>query len=454
MKFAICGSARAHLPRFGLAVAGLCLAAAPLAARGNELVDVRSHDGPESTRVVLDTREAVTYRTFVLDAPDRVVLDLRNLRAAPSLKLPAFDSDIVARVRAAVNRPGVLRVVIDLKRKVEPRHFQLKPVGPYGHRLVVDLYPETPIVRPGREPVISAPEGERDVIVAIDAGHGGEDPGAIGVGGIYEKRVVLSIARQIKQNIDPQRGFRAVLTRTDDYGIRLRKRTEIARSVPADVFISVHADAFKDARARGAAVYALSSRGASSETARWLAENENRADLIGGFGPVTLEGRSSDLQEVLLDMSMNANLGRSIEMGEAVRREMAGVARMHKKRVEQAAFAVLKSPDVPSVLIETGFLSNPDEARLLANAAHQRKLARAIAQGIVNWAYADPPAGTLIAAEGSDMLRHTVRRGETISHIAQRYAVSVGQIKSANRVSGDRIRVGQLLLIPRAPGEI
>ena len=437
--------------RFGtqvIALLAMCLAAISASA-ANELVDVRSHDGPESTRVVLDTKAQVEYRTFVLDRPDRVVFDLMGVRAAQSFKPPAVTSDVVRRIRAAVNRPGVLRVVIDLERKVAVNHFRLEPVGPYGHRLVIDLEPDAPVRRPLRAPVVSPPEGQRDIMVAIDAGHGGEDPGAIGVGGIYEKRVVLSIAQEIKQRLDAARGFAGVLTRKGDYGLPLRKRTEIARQVPADIFVSIHADAFKNNRARGASVYALSQRGASSETARWLAESENRADLIGGFGPVTLEGRSNDLQEVLVDMSMKANLGRSLELGEAIRREMAAVARMHKKRVEQAGFAVLKSPDVPSVLVETGFISNAGEARLLASAAHQRKLGEAIALGIQNWAYADPPAGTMVATIAGEMLRHTVQSGETISHIAERYSVTVRDIRGANNVPGDRIYIGQLLLIPR-----
>ncbi len=430
-----------------VALLSVCLAAVSVPA--NELVDVRSHDGPESTRVVLDTKAQVEYRTFVLDNPDRVVFDLMGVRAAQSFAPPAVTSDVVRRIRAAVNRPGMLRVVIDLQRKVDVSHFRLAPVGPYGHRLVIDLEPDTPARRPARARVVSPPEGRRDIMVAIDAGHGGEDSGAIGTGGIYEKRVVLAIAREIKERLDAARGFAGVLTRKGDYGLPLRKRTEIARQMPADIFVSIHADAFKNSRARGASVYALSRRGASSETARWLAESENRADLIGGFGPVTLEGRSSDLQEVLVDMSMKANLSRSLGLGEAIRREMAGVARMHKKRVEQAGFAVLKSPDVPSVLVETGFISNAGEARLLASPAHQRKLAGAIAVGIRNWAYAYPPAGTMVATVAGEMLRHTVQRGETISHIAQRYAVTVSDIRDANNVPGDRIYIGQLLLIPR-----
>ena len=302
------------------------------------------------------------------------------------------------------------------------------------------------------------PQSERDVVVAIDAGHGGEDPGAIGVGRIYEKRVVLAIAKGVKRNLDAMPGLTGTLVRGGDYYIPLRRRAEIARGedVRADVFVSIHADAFRLPSVRGSSVYALSERGASSETARWLAEGANQSDLIGGVSGswVSLnEVADPQVRQVLVDFSMDNQRAASIDLGEAVLGALAGVSRLHKKRVELAGFVVLKSPDVPSVLIETGFLSNPDEARLLATAAHQRRVAGAIAEGIQAYALRNPPQGTLLAsAAQGGVLRYVVKRGDTLSEIAERNRLTTGRLRAFNGITGDRIRIGQVLLIPFAQG--
>ena len=287
------------------------------------------------------------------------------------------------------------------------------------------------------------------MIVAVDAGHGGEDPGAVGAHGLYEKTVVLQMARKLAALFNDTPGYRAVLVRKGDYYIPLRNRIEIARRERADMFVSIHADAFKSAAASGASVYALSQRGASSETARWLAEKENRSDLIGGVGNVSLDDKDDVLAQVLLDLSMDANLAASLEAGEAVLKKLGGVTRLHSKKVGQAGFVVLKSPDIPSLLVEAGYISNPREARRLSQADHQRRVVGAIHAGVTVYMRNSPPAGTLLAARlASGEFRYIVERGDTLSEIAARHGTSTARIRRANGLRGDRIRVGQVIVIP------
>ena len=420
------------------------LAWAP-AALGVDLEGIRTHQAPDHTRVVFDTNAAVRYKVFTLKNPHRVVIDLKKTRPQRGFKAPKPKGDSILRIRLGRRLGGTHRVVLDMAQAARPKHFTLQPIEPYGHRLVVDLYaPETP-----RKPRIAPqPAAERDVLIAVDAGHGGDDPGAIAPTGAYEKDIVLSIAKRVQRELGAVDGFKAVLVRSGDYYVPLRRRAQIARQQRADLFVSIHADAFRLASVRGASVYALSDRGASSEMARHLADRANRSDLIGGVGPVSLHDKDDDLASVLIDLSMDGTLRASLDVGQAVVGSLSGVARMHKRRVEQAAFAVLKSPDVPSILVETGFLSNPQEARLLATASHQRKIAKAIADGIRGYMVRNPPPGTAIATLGRE-LRHTTGRGDTISAIAARYRVSAGMLRAANGLTGDTIRVGQVLVIPR-----
>ncbi|MCH2354909.1 MAG: N-acetylmuramoyl-L-alanine amidase, partial [Pseudomonadales bacterium] len=288
------------------------------------------------------------------------------------------------------------------------------------------------------------------VVVAIDAGHGGEDPGAIGVNKVLEKNVVLSIARGVKRHLDAATGFSAVLVRAGDYYVPLRKRPQLAREARSDFFVSIHADAFKSPTVSGASVYALSRKRATSETARWLVENENRSDLIGGVGKVVLDDYDESVAEMLLDLSMDANLIHSIDAGEIVLAALSGVAQLHKGQLEQAGFVVLKSPDVPSILVETGYISNPSEARMLATSKYQQRIARAIADGVQEYMRRNPPPGTLIAAIGdSKTIRHLVKRGDTLSEIALRYDVSAAAIRHVNRLRGSVIKTGEVLIIPR-----
>ncbi len=382
-------------------------------------------------------------------------------------------------MRSAQRTPTDLRVVVDLKKAVTPKSFTLAPNAQYGNRLVVDLYdqeadaiaasnptPAPVATAPATTPAVPVtptqpaiklppvPNGKRDIVVAIDAGHGGEDPGASGSRGQHEKDIVLQIARELQRQINTEKGYRAELTRTGDYFIPLRKRTEIARKKGADLFISIHADAAPSKAAFGASVFALSDRGATSETARWLADSENRSDLIGGAGNVSLDDKDRMLAGVLLDLSMTATLSSSLNVGQKVLGNMGRITPLHKQRVEQAGFMVLKSPDIPSILVETGFISNANEANKLATRSHQQALARSIHSGVRQFFQQNPPPGTYIAwlrdsgkiAQGPR--EHSVRPGETLAMIAVRYQVSVASLRSANNLKSEELKVGQHLDIP------
>ena len=409
------------------------------------LKGVRMHEAPDSTRVVFDASDKLDYSIFVLANPNRVVVDLKNVGNAEN-----FDPSVVAAGRKwvtglrAAKRPNAYRVVIDTKVALKPEAFTLQPIEPYGHRLVIDL------VQGDKKsaPIISPPlEANRDVVVAIDAGHGGEDPGAIGPRKIKEKNVVLQISRRVKKLLDGTKGIKAVLIRDGDYYLAHRKRTDLARQARADLFVSIHADAFKQANVHGASVYTLSDRGATSETAAWLAQRENRSDLLGGVGDVSLTDKDPILAHVLLDLSMDANRSQSIDAGKSVLANLGKVTKLHKQRVEQAAFVVLKSPDMPSILVETGFISNPKEARRLSQAEHQSKVARAIARGITQFMSENPPPNSLLANIQGE-LKYTIVRGDTLSAIALRYGVSSKLLRSRNKLSSDKIRVGQTIVIP------
>ncbi|RMD77892.1 MAG: AMIN domain-containing protein [Gammaproteobacteria bacterium] len=413
--------------------------------------DVRLWSGPATSRVVLDLTAPVRYRLFTLDHPPRVVLDLQGATMPQGLRRRPYRDGILRALRSA-RRGGSLRVVLDLKGAARPKAFLLPPSGDYGYRLVVDLdRPEAARRSPARAPV-GAGRGEgrekaREVVVAVDAGHGGEDPGAKGYRGTYEKDVVLAIARRLARWVDREPGMRAVLVRDGDYYIPLRARMAKARRARADLFVSVHADAFRDPRARGSSVYVLSRRGASSEAARWLAASENASDLVGG---VSLDDKDEVLRSVLLDLSQTATLEASLEAAQLVLRRLRGLGPVHRRQVEQASFVVLKSPDVPSMLVETGFISNPREERRLKDPAYQDRLAEAIFRGIRDFFLRNPPPGTLLAQRRPKA--HVIARGETLSGIAARFGVSVERLRAANRLRGDLLRVGQVLLIPPGDG--
>ena len=409
---------------------------------------VRLWRAPDHTRVVLDLSEAAEFSTLSLENPERFVVDLSQSRLTASINALPLEGTPLSGVRSGIRQGADLRLVFDLSASVSTSVFLLPPNDTTGHRVVIDLFDKTPTEEP--EPVLSVEslESRRDIVIAIDPGHGGEDPGALGPGGLREKTVVLQIARRLENQLAKIPGFKPVLVRTGDYYVSLKNRRDKARALEADLFVSIHADAFREKSAHGASVYALSMRGATSTTAQYLADTENSADLVGG---VELAEMDPMLAGVLADLSMTGTLDTSLNLGALILEQIDGVARLHKKRVEQAGFAVLKSPDVPSLLIETGFISNPGEAERLAMPAYQDKMARAIRRGIQSWFARQPPPGTLLAWQREQGGREvTIGAGDTLSEIAERYGVTVASIKTNNGLSRDMIYVGQTLLIPEA----
>ncbi len=419
------------------------------AVHAAEIKDVRMWAAPERTRVVFDVTDDVDYNVFTLRSPDRVVIDFKQTRPQSPLALPLKDAKRLKRLRYARRGGGGLRVVLDLERRLEVRYTLLAPNQHYGYRVVIDLIADeerpipavkqpAPPARVKRTPPTATP---RDVVIAIDAGHGGEDVGAIGPSGTYEKDIVLAVARELKQRIDAHRGMRAILTREGDYYLKLRSRMNKARAYSADLFISIHADAFRDPRVGGSSVYVLSQSGASSEAAKWLADNENAADLVGG---VTLDDKDELLKSVLLDLSQTASIEASIDAASDVLQSLKTLGKVHKKTVQHAGFVVLKSPDIPSILIEMAYISNPKEEERLRSVAYRKKLARTIYDGVVSYFVPNAPPGTWLAADRS----HTVTRGETLSGIADKYAVSISSIKLANNRNTEMLRAGEVLRIP------
>ena len=405
--------------------------------------NVRIWAAPDNTRVVFDVSGPVEHKLELLSNPDRLVVDIKNAKITQAIGQPVSADKYLNKVRSAERDKSDLRVVFDLKKNIEMRSFLLQPNRQYGHRLVIDLYDENK--QDIATPLITQADNKRskDVIIAVDAGHGGDDPGATGPLGVREKDVTLQIARNLVNLINKEYGMKAVLIREGDYFLSLRNRIGKAREHKADLFISIHADAFRDPRVRGSSVYILSNRGASSEAAKWLAERENAADLVGG---VSLDDKDDVLASVLLDLSQTASLEASIGVADRVLFDLKKVGKTHKKYVQSAGFAVLKSPDIPSILVETAYISNPEEEKKLKNSAYQTKLAKALLNGLKGYFRDYAPEGTLLAAAATR--KYVIVRGDTLSGIAQRYRVSMNTLRDSNRLKNDRIRVGQVLNIP------
>ena len=419
-----------RLAAAALALYILSFSVLPL-AWSSKIAAVRVWPGPEYTRITLEHDGQVKASHFTLQNPNRLVVDLEGVELNPALRELVSqintDDPYISRVRVGQQRPRVVRMVFELKEPVNPQVFSLAPVDRFQHRLVLDLYPALPLdpiaalimsgeidrakqqsapERPQpppkaetKEPAKKAPpprpsqkqqgmQFSRMVTIVVDAGHGGEDPGAIGPRGTYEKDIVLSISRRLQKRLEKEPNMRVVMTRTGDYFVPLHKRVEKARKAQADLFISVHADAYIEPRARGASVYALSEQGASSSSARWLARRENNADLIGG---VNIQSHNRQLASVLLDLSTTAQIKDSLKLGTAVLNEIGGINRLHKPNVEQAGFAVLRAPDIPSILIEAAFISNPEEEAKLRTTAYQESIADAIMNGIRKYFANNPP---------------------------------------------------------------
>ncbi len=414
--------------------------AAPVAVK-----NIRMWPAPDNTRLVFDLSGPVEHSLFKLHQPERIVIDLNNSRLQASLDHLDYANSNVKAIRHAVRPEGGTRVVLDLKGDVQPKSFVLKPQREYGHRLVIDLYDKLDaIAKIQKAPVkrIPVPSRPRDVLIAIDAGHGGDDPGAIGRRGTREKDVVYAIAKKLEKLIARERGMKPVMIRRGDYFVSLKRRVKVARENNADLFISIHADAFHKPQAHGSSVYILSDGHASSDAAKFLADSENNSDLIGG---VSLEDKDELTKLVLVDMLQNATIEDSHNLATNVLTGLRGVSRLHKNRVEQAGFRVLRAPEIPSILVETAFISNPAEERKLRSASYQQTLAVAMLKGIQHYFRKHAPKDTLLAQAN---LRHRISTGETLTEIAERYRVSIVKLKKVNGLRNDVLRIGQVLQIP------
>ncbi|MFQ2170062.1 N-acetylmuramoyl-L-alanine amidase [Aeromonas veronii] len=491
----------------------------------NQLKSVRIWPSPDNTRVVLDMSSAPNYNYFTLTGPDRLVIDLKGASNAANLARIENNSELVRKIRQSTPlEKGGLRLVMDLSSAIKPVVFPLAPAGPYGHRLVIDLPYEE---KRSAAAVQATPVGGKGkgVVIAIDPGHGGEDPGSIGPRRTYEKRVTLAVSQKLAALIDREPGMRAVLTRRGDYFVDLNKRSEIARKAKADLLVSIHADSFHNSTPRGASVWVLSTNRANREMGSWLEKQEKQGELLGGVGKVLAESDPNPyLAQTFLDLSMDKSRAEGYDVSRQILRSMGKVARLHKKAPEHASLAVLKAPDIPSVLVETGFISNHAEEKLLATASYQDQLARAIFEGIRNYYRAHPTKGAMLTGKGqvsqpvattrpapvarqpvsqprqtqsqpvvtnkmpatardsgtasgsgagvikpysaatqesgapvssvgdydkSRMLRHVVKRGESLSRLAEKHGVSQSTLVEINQLRSRDIQIGQTIYIPQ-----
>lgn len=432
----------------------LCQIVFQQAEAASEIDAIRVWRAPDHTRIVLDLSDKASYKLFTLENPSRVVIDMQDTRLSTSLSDLDVKDTPVSRLRGAPQAGGAYRLVMDMQRPARPNAFTLPANQEYGDRLVIDLYDQS---KPRIVKTTHQHLGKRDIVIAIDAGHGGEDPGATGPKRVREKNVVLSIARELKKLIDSTKGFRAVMIRDGDYYVGLRKRRDLAREAQADLFLSIHADAFRDKRVSGGSVFTLSQSGASSASAQFLADSENKSDRIGG---VDLSNKDDLLTTVLLDLSMTATQESSREAAKAILQEMGHVSKLHKPSVEHAGFAVLKSPDIPSILVETGFISNPREAHRLSDPSHQKELAMAVFEGVIAYFNANAVEGTWVhwnrqnggkpvnLASVREAKKYKVKYGDTLSGLALQHSVSVAELRRYNKLKSDSIRVGQVIKIP------
>lgn len=503
----------------------IALSLMALPSWANQLKSVRVWPSPDNTRVVLDMSSAPNYNYFTLTGPDRLVIDLKGANNVANLARIGNNSELVRKIReSSPLEKGGLRLVLDLSSTIKPVVFPLAPAGPYGHRLVIDLPYEE---KRSAAAVQATPVGGKGkgVVIAIDPGHGGEDPGSIGPRRTYEKRVTLAVSQKLAALIDREPGMRAVLTRRGDYFVDLNKRSEIARKAKADLLVSVHADSFHNSTPRGASVWVLSTNRANREMGSWLEKQEKQGELLGGVGKVLAESDPNPyLAQTFLDLSMDKSRAEGYDVSRQILSSMGKVARLHKKAPEHASLAVLKAPDIPSVLVETGFISNHAEEKLLATPAYQDKLARAIFEGIRNYYRAHPTKGAMLTGKGqasrpaattrpapvaqqsvsqprqvqsqpvvtnkmpatardggaatssgagvikpysaaaqetgapvsnvgdydkSRMLRHVVKRGESLSRLAERHGVSQSTLVEINQLRSRDIQIGQTIYIPQ-----
>lgn len=434
----------------------LLLGSSGIGLQAAEVVDLRMWRAPDHTRLVLDLSDAVEYSSFLLEDPHRFVVDIKSSFTDLSFSGLDFSDSPISGIRSGVRNGESLRIVLDLTSAVEPETFSLAPNSEFGERLVLDLYDKT-----GSQQSQSAnlpenrtgSEARRDIVVAISAGHGGEDPGSIGYDGrIKEKNVTLAISQALYERLEKLPGYEPVMIREGDYYVELKRRPEIARQNRADLFVAIHADWYRNSRARGVTVYALSGDRADRENSARVAEKENSADLLGGVGgDLALRELDDDVALTLVSLQMAWSMEQSLMAGTSILDSLAGVTRIRKTKVQQASLQVLNSPDIPSILIETGYLTNPEEAQRLSNRNFQERMALAIADGVANYFYEAPPDGTLVAwqkANGVIPTSYTVKRGDTLSEIAEQFSLSVTELKSINGLQGNTIQIGQVLELP------
>ena len=411
----------------------------------NILKDIRISSSNDDSRIVIDLHEKSSSNIFSLENPDRLVIDLKNTKLKKGFKLSTYPRESIRNIRFSEGNGSQLRLVIDLSSTFKYSYFNLPKGTLYDHRLVVDLKSnDSPI----KNNSVQHSVAERKVVVVIDPGHGGKDPGAIGPSKIYESNVVLAISLRLAEYINRTTDMKAVLTRDDDTFIVLRDRMKMGRESKADLFLSIHADALDNPRVKGASVYTLSLKGASDEAARVFAERENAYSSIS---EVAISNMDKDAVSLLTDLSQNFSMKASKEAAGIILNELSKVGSIRKKKVQEAGFAVLKSPDVPSVLIETTYISNPNEEARLNSRSYQDKLARAIFEGTRQYFFINPPKNTILAnriKSGSRVISYRVKRGDTLSEIAELYGIRLSTLKSFNGISGNMIRINQTLQIP------
>lgn len=411
-------------------------------AAANQVQGVRVWPSPDNTRIVFDMAAAPEHKSFTLNKPERLVIDLSNIKGGSTLPQISGESALIKAIRSSGDA-NKMRIVLDLNKATKTNVFALPPTPPYGHRLVVDLFDDSPVEN--LPPV--AIRAARDIVIAIDAGHGGEDPGSIGPSGFYEKNITLPVATQLARLINAQPGMKAKMVRTNDYYIHVNKRTEIARGQQADLLVSIHADAFTSPQPRGASVWVLSMRRATTEVGRMLEQTERHSELLGGVAEIIKDSVNERyLAQTVLDLSMNHSMITAHQVASEVLSELDRIAFLHKKEPQAASLGVLKAPDIPSILVEIGFISNPQEEKLLKSASHQSKLAQSLFTALKRHFEKSPPADSLFAQQRSR--EHRVSAGESLSLLAQRYNVSIDDLRHINKLSSDSINVGQTLRIP------
>jgi N-acetylmuramoyl-L-alanine amidase len=421
----------------------------------NKLQDVRVWPSPDKFRVVFDLTKKPKFSHFNLTKKDRLVIDFKQTSLTADLKKLVIKSDLVTRIRISrAPKKGMLRLVIDLKKGITPSIFSLPPTGPYGDRLVVDL-PKNPTIvnKPKPRQVIKTAQDKasqkRDIVIAIDAGHGGEDPGSIGASGRYEKTVTLAISKMLAKRLNDTKGFKAVMTRTSDYYVGLNKRSSIARKASSDLLLSIHADAFTSRQPHGASILVLSNKRADSEVGRVLENNERHSELLGGVGDIIDSNENNKyLARTLIDMSMENAKVESYNIANDILEKLGRVTYLHKKTPVLASLAVLKSPDFPSLLVETGFISNVKEEKKLFDKRHRQRMVEAIYQAVNNYFKEKAPEGTYFANYRPKL--HKVVRGDSLSMLAKRYNTSVSKLKKGNAMRSTILRIGQVLKIPQS----